>query len=308
MDKSKFITAIVLAALIVPVAGKLRPKGNIINSGLDVREFWSNKSKPAHPCDMVLVGDSRVCIGLSPAAMEEGMEEGMEEYRVFNFGFDGTGFSDMFLERAEGLLEASSGKKIIVLGITPHSLTPSAARSNQFLEQKKEKGVDAWIDGKVRPALKYFDPMDSHAIFLALTGRKREYILYHHHHIDGWMASRQVPHAQKGTLAHYRRLFNNNRVSRALIDQVMDSTRTWAAKGIKVFAFSPPTTVEMIALEKEVSGFDEASFRERFKSAGGIWLDVDQTGYSSFDGSHLDEESAIKFSRDLAEMIKSYME
>ena len=47
-------------------------------------------------------------------------------------------------------------------------------------------------------------------------------------------------------------------------------------------------------------GFDREAFVRDFRAAGGIWLDVDQDGYRTYDGSHLVRSSAEKLSRDLA--------
>ena len=56
----------------------------------------------------------------------------------------------------------------------------------------------------------------------------------------------------------------------------------------------------MVELEKELSGFNQAEFVDAFKEAGGIWIDIDPTAYDSFDGSHLQSQSALELSRDLA--------
>ena len=64
----------------------------------------------------------------------------------------------------------------------------------------------------------------------------------------------------------------------------------------------------MVALEKELSGFDEAAFVKRFKQAGGAWFSFSLDDYHSFDGSHLHRDSAVQFSKDLAKRIRNYIE
>ena len=53
-----------------------------------------------------------------------------------------------------------------------------------------------------------------------------------------------------------------------------------------------------------MSGFREAEFIQEFRNAGGIWLSFNLDDYVSYDGSHLDADSAKKLSRDLAEKIR----
>ena len=59
----------------------------------------------------------------------------------------------------------------------------------------------------------------------------------------------------------------------------------------------------MIELENTTSGFDETFFVASFEKAGGIWIDVSQTGYPTYDGSHLNPEGALEFSHDLAQLM-----
>jgi len=92
------------------------------------------------------------------------------------------------------------------------------------------------------------------------------------------------------------------------IKNVLKFTRDWTAKEIRVYGFLPPTCKQMYELENEISGFDQEDFVEQFVQAGGIWLKVDPCGYFSFDGSHLSEDSAIRFSNDLARLIKQTKE
>jgi hypothetical protein len=60
----------------------------------------------------------------------------------------------------------------------------------------------------------------------------------------------------------------------------------------------------MVDLEMRLSGFDEETFRQRFGSFGGVWIDVSKPSYHSYDHSHLDKESAQELSRVIAEAIK----
>jgi hypothetical protein len=70
---------------------------------------------------------------------------------------------------------------------------------------------------------------------------------------------------------------------------------------VEVLAFRVPTTVQMEAIEDEMSGFDEDAVARGIEDAGGTWITFENRfGYFSHDGSHLHYKAARSFSRDLA--------
>jgi hypothetical protein len=69
------------------------------------------------------------------------------------------------------------------------------------------------------------------------------------------------------------------------------------------FACTPSGSPEIVAIERDASGFDEATFRRRFAAAGGHWLHVAQFAYRTFDGVHLDAAAAERFSTDLGQAL-----
>jgi hypothetical protein len=193
----------------------------------------------------------------------------------------------------------------MVLGVTPHSLTPSAAK-NEFFNEKRHKRIDHIFICIFLPQLEnFFAPIQMSDLFKKKKLPDRCY--YQNFHDDGWVASWTVPEDVREALGPYREAFRNNKVDPELVKGVMDQTRNWVSRGIAVYAFRPPTTQAMSNLEDAVSGFNEASFVRQFKAAGGIWLPVRMDSYHSYDGSHLGKDSAIKFSEDLAKSIGENM-
>ena len=88
-----------------------------------------------------------------------------------------------------------------------------------------------------------------------------------------------------------------------MIENLMKFTSRWTKSEIRVYGFLVPTCKQMVEIENELSGFNQAEFIAAFKKAGGIWIEFDPTAYDSFDGSHLQSESALEFSHDLASKI-----
>jgi hypothetical protein len=60
-------------------------------------------------------------------------------------------------------------------------------------------------------------------------------------------------------------------------------------------------------LEDSLSGFKENIIKSRIINNGGRWLDIEESLYSTYDGSHLDGESARLFSVHIAKKIKTQL-
>ena len=79
------------------------------------------------------------------------------------------------------------------------------------------------------------------------------------YHIDGWIASWYIWDDSNAALEVYNSIFDDNQVSGQLVQELIDQTRQWPQDGILVFGFRPLTTQQIITLENQLSGFNEAA-------------------------------------------------
>lgn len=303
MARERCVYVLLLSVVFIVAAGSLRPESQLVNRGMDPRAFWARKASSHGDYDAVLAGDSRVYRGLWPRAIAESMPQ----IRVINFGFPGTGLSKAYLAAVEKRLDPASPRKLIVLGITPHALTAGAAQANGFLAERGKSVFDRWAAMSLGRGLSYLDPMPPRRLLTKLLGRESppSFLYYQHFHPDGWVASRRAPEDPQEALEPYRKALEATRVSRAVVDELLDAVRRWTSQGIAVCGFRPPTTAAMVALENACADFDEAGFARAFRSAGGTWLSFDIERYHTYDGSHLREDSARQLSLDLAARLAS---
>ena len=120
---------------------------------------------------------------------------------------------------------------------------------------------------------------------------------------DGWVAfTRELP-GKKKEIKRYLRTYESKQVDSKFVDNLIRFVSRWKKSGIKVYGFLVPTCQQMAELEKNFSGFHESEFKESFRNAGGIWIDIDGRKYDSYDGSHLLREFAEILSRELASKI-----
>lgn len=293
-----FAAAIPLLILI----GFIRLPDYQVDTGVSSERFWTMKTHWPPIFDVVIAGDSRVFRGLSPSAMNEIMPK----HRIANFGYPLCGLTRAYLEAVEGKLDPTKRDKVIVLGVTPASLTSQTAEANGFLDEMRRPPGDVLMRLYFGELLRFFRPIERGTIAHALRGQSPSVQYFQHFHADGWVATRLIPDDPQLQLKKYEELFAANQVSPELVQELLLNVGRWSAHGIRLFAFRPPTTKAMVELENRLSAFDEKNLSERFEAAGGTWLTFDSARYYSYDGSHIDPDSARQLSRDLAAVLVSH--
>jgi hypothetical protein len=295
--KERTILIIPILVFCIVLLKVLRPETNEINTSI-MKRFWIVKTHTEKKFNLLVCGDSRTYRGVSPDVIEEVLTD----FSVLNFGYSSGSFSAFMLEQIEKKLDVNASIKVLYLGITPYSLTPKAAKDGHIKEElgrKKEEIIEAlYFD----PVKRFFEP------YTISWDKKRDSVAYiQEYNTDGWVATDKIPPNPKEALPIYVKDFENNSVSDEIIQHLMLKVKAWSLIGVKVFATRPPTTKEMVELENRLSGFREEEFRKQFAAAGGIWLEIDNKRYKSFDGSHLDISSSISFSGDIAVSMKLHL-
>jgi hypothetical protein len=305
--------ALVFATLIFLV-GMRRTVGETgaIEEKAELSRLWRQKITWRACADVVIAGDSRIYRGVSPAAMHVALDE----TRILNFGFSGAGYSAEYIEATEQVLDPAGRGRRIVLGITPYSLTRSACRSNGFV-------AELLRPGDVREEFEQFlvgfggrwtqpMPLNWSAVAAELRfiekprtkQRKQKERYISEPHDDGWVASTKDPETPNYYVEPMTRLLQSNPTDGGVLSELLRAVSRWRRGGILVYAFRPPTTTEMVTAENDAGGFNEEAFVAAFEAAGGRWLNMDQTAYHSYDGSHLTRDAAERLSRDLAKAIR----
>jgi hypothetical protein len=256
--------------------------------------FWMAKTHTKKKFDVIVVGDSRVYRGISPAAMETVLK-GMS---VFNFGYSSAGMSAVLLNAAEEKLK-TSGQRIIILGLTPYSLTSSAALNEQYKQYERAIFWPCQIPW-LQPLM--FPNETVWALTYRLGFKVSQY--YQIPHSDGWVESDNPSESIDAALYEYRQRFAKEKISMQLFNYVLELVESWREKGYTVFAFRPPVSEKMENLENAKSGYDESLIKNEFSVAGGIWIDIeDRYAYKTYDGSHLTGESARLLSKYIAQFV-----
>jgi hypothetical protein len=301
------VLAIALKPRPVPVVVLPISSDQVHEGGAAGERFWVLKTHGNAKFDMVLMGDSRVYRGLSP----EAMESVLSDYRIFNFGYSGGALDRVMFAAAERRLDPRSEHPSIVFGVTPLALTPYAARNDHYLQELNRPADYIYLRLYWLPLVHSLEALDIRTIPNVFTGDSKIRMpggYYQEFHDDGWIASWSIPEDPSRTLPSFRDIFSRTPVSPRLVQDLMEQTRLWTSRGIRVYAFRVPSSPGMVELESQMSGFDEAGFIEQFEDVGGTWFSIPLEPYHSFDGSHLVKQSAQKLSVDLAKLIQESLD
>lgn len=301
MLKDKTIQTFAIAAVLAAALGAARPKQPGI-TGMPEPLFWMNKMHWKHEFDVVVAGDSRVYRDVAPHAMSRSLPG----LRIANYGFSGNGFTPEYLDSVEQTLDPAAKRKIIILGLTAHSLTGKASQKNGFLENSGMDPVAKTALFHLPKPFLFLSPYSTEEIKLLFSKNATPFVYYNDFRADGWVKSSKSPEKPEEAIALYKTMFaQGNSVSENITSRVMEHIKKWTASGITVYALRMPASAEMMKLENEMSGYREKDIAARVRKAGGVWLTFDYSKYHSYDGSHLVDTAAVKFSRDLSLKISN---
>jgi len=267
---------------------------------IENNSFWKKKTFDKNTYNIVLCGDSRMYRGVSPGTMQKSLAG----FSIINFGYGSAGFSDVMLEEIDKRINYESDNKIVVLGITPLTLTPEGIKNYHLeyeLKTKREELIELIYFKEVMQLL---TPFTIAQLAQKIKGKEFYTSVHQEYTPGGWVATIEDKPWPEAALKSYSTRFINNKVDENNVIRLLDKVKFWTEKGVIVFGVRPPTTHKMIALEDSLSGFNQENIKTRFANSGGIWLDFNVNDYSTTDGSHLQRESAVKYSFDLSNKIQ----
>jgi len=288
-----FILSIIFFTIAIFVIPQKENLKNIYN------KFWVNKTYAGSNYNMIIIGDSRVYRGISPNEIEVVLPN----YKVLNFGFSSGRLDGELLKQAENKLN-NSDNRVIVLGITPNSLTEHPMANAQIIEYLKMPREERYEILYFKNILSLFEPITKETFKNWNNKELTERNYVEEYTSKGWVASSYIVEDTITALNSYRKWFSETNISENITKRLFSKINDWQRKGIKVYAFRMPTSWSMYNIEDTILKFDEKKIAKRCIDAGAVWVDVNKKSYHSYDGSHLEKKSAIEFSKDLACKLK----
>jgi len=294
MTANKKIYSTILLSLLSIVLIKLFVPAPYINKELK-NEYWTNKTFGKNKTNIVVGGDSRVYRGVSTTHLLDSCQS----LTAVNLGYSSAGFNSEYFNFLYDRMDTTSSENIMLLGITPHSFLEKHM-SNDALNFYKSKTSSEIFSGLYyAPLLKHFPPYSPFELFDDST---ETYII--NYRKGGFAASNNLAGDFDYTYWKYWDTFRKEKVSDSLINVFFDDIKRFQDRGVKIIAFQPPVPAHMMEIEDGHSGFKREEFKSRFKNEGGLWIEIVDSLYSSYDGSHLHYRDAEKLSTFLGVKIK----
>jgi hypothetical protein len=294
------VITVILAAILVGALSFVMPKNKEKYFG---DRFWTQKTFAPAVYDIVIIGDSRTYRGVSP----EIMEEKLPGTKILNFGYSNGGLNPTMFEVAEKKLSDKNSKKGIVLGVSANCITDYTQKNEQFWQEKKRHPEDIFERLYSNGILYHFSATSPEGLQEYFKKKTTTSYYRNEYHSSGYVESEKFPVDTMEAIPSYTDDFTHFKVDEQLINDLIKQVKDWTAKGITVVGFRPPTTVPMRALEDTMGLYNEAVISTRFKEAGGYWVNLNNSLYKTYDGSHLDKKSAIRLSEDLANEISGIL-
>ncbi len=277
--------------------------------------FWMEKLTWGADADVVIAGDSRVYRGVDPSVFEEQL--GIAR----NFGFSSAKFTTEFLAGAEAVLDPK-GHRVLILGLSAFSLNDGSSPRDGFTEAQRDL-ARLRLPIAVARALEQWElaagPIALDAGGMAGEGEASglarattdEYAQVFHG--NGWVESdRYVADPIANGLAVVRKDYAGETLVDAgdagrspanspgpLAKGLVKRAHELVDRGVTVVAFRVPVPPEVAAEEDRLSGINFGRLHQELEAAGALWVDVPYDGLRSYDGSHLDGESATALSQAL---------
>ncbi|MDR3691553.1 MAG: hypothetical protein P4L46_19390 [Fimbriimonas sp.] len=229
--------------------------------------FFLDKYEKPSAYNVLLLGDSRVFVGLDPGAFDEAIPSA----KCLNFGFAALGYSNAYFDRVEQILSHRSARPLVVLAVDASALTDLSAGNNAFTDVARMTPLERFQLRLVGPNWKEPDPI------------RRP----HRFTDNGWIPVTGIPFNPSESLDIFARQFRTARCSDAVLSTVAKRIRRWRSQGIQVLALRMPTSRDVYRLECDLIGYRPDHVRRALTEAGATWLDLPPSDTDSYDGSHL---------------------
>lgn len=259
--------------------------------------------------NLLIVGDSRVNLGINP----EQFEEGFPGTRAGNFGFGNLAYSRRVLELAESKLDPAKPRTLI-LGVSPGMLSDKAMGANSFIvadSRAKSLGTGRTRQLKTtfQEASRFFAPAAPDALIRKLIDRPKTAVTFTTvEHTNGWTETDRQPRDTQAAMNGMDQTSILAPANPEHLQVLLDQIKQLRSKGISVYAFWPPEDPVVRRRAEESTGWTESEWSQKFTEAGATWLSAPCDKYETYDGIHLPPEQARKLSSDLIKQIQSFSE
>ncbi|MFA7082045.1 MAG: hypothetical protein WC135_05460 [Bacteroidales bacterium] len=292
---------LLMAIIFIVILGGILPK----NPDKYLKDrFWAFKVHDDKKYNFIILGDSRTYRGVSP----DEIENILPEFTVLNLAFSNGGLNPAIYKVAETKLKIESKPIVILLGVSALTINDISFSNELYLQELKRAKEEVFERIYLGKYLNYFSPVTPLIVKDLIKGIKpiSNYISIYHD--NGWVESEKFPVDTLEAMPYYKDDFKLHSTNYQLVNSLCKQISLWKSKGIIVFAFRPPASLPLVALEDSSGNYNELLIKEKIEISGGHWIDVNSALYKTYDGSHLSKTEARKLSQYIANKIKFFLD
>jgi hypothetical protein len=285
-----FVTLLVMASLFI-IEG-LASLSRIEKLQLQSDLFWAEKVYGKSQYDVLLMGDSRTYMGVSPKTLRSRIPH----ISVYNFGFCSGRINKQLLGEAEKRLQ-KNGKRFLIFSCTSCDLIDT--KNVHFFSIQKPivfSHIFPLHFIKTDNSIKRencLQRMNSGSVALGFLSQKRK----------------KDEVSYRNTLGSYNHSLAKRPFLPSDFEHFVQNLRWCRRKNIKVVAYRMVSCHEMDELEDKLSGIDWDKIKQAVLDEGFVWLErppsplLEQIEEHCWDASHLNEEGAELFSNWLGQEL-----
>jgi len=290
-----------IAAVLVTALSFVLPKDSEKYLG---ELFWSRKTFAPAKYNVVIMGDSRVYRGLSP----EIMETHLSGLKVLNFAYSNGGLNSTMFDAAEKKLAKKDKPKVIILGISANTISGYSAGNQQYMQELNRPREEVLERIYLNPLRYWFSATSPEKLKQHFSQTDEPSYYRNKYFMNGYVESEKFPVDTMEAIPSYTKDFTNYKVEPKNMEVLFEQVKKWTNAGIIVVGFTPPVSHPMQILEDTLGLFDEEAIKAGFKKASGHWIELNPANYKTYDGSHLNIESAQRLSHKVGEEIEKLVE
>lgn len=251
---------------------------------LKFKSFWLQKTFFEPGKEMLIIGDSRVYRGINP-------DQDPKKRNIMNLGYSSAGISS---ELINTVIEYNDNPKVtLVLGITPLAFTDPSFSNHVWKRYLQTSRLDRLIDENYF-FNQLFSPFSLDQLKKSHPHPFKQTFFYK----TGFVGTDHENYDTSIAVNSYTKTFSEYKFNPKLFLSTANTLKGLIKNGIKVYAFLMPVHRDLKFVEDNQSGFRLPFAKKTLTEIGVKWIDLNFTNsVQSYDGSHMNFETANKFSR-----------
>ena len=248
--------------------------------------FWAEKVYGKSQYDVLLMGDSRTYMGVSPKTLRSRVPH----VSIYNFGFSSGRINEQLLREAEKRIQ-KNGERFLIFSCTSCNLIDT--KNKHFFSIQKPTVFSHIFPLHFIQTKDYLQRMDSGSVALGFLSQKRK----------------KDEVICRNALGMYNNSFAKRPFLPSDFEHFVQNLKWCKKNNIKVVAYRMVSCREMDELEDKLSGVDWNKIRQAVRREGFVWLErppsplLERIEEHCWDASHLNAEGAELFSNWLGQEL-----